>query len=172
MTDETPLEPRHFEAALRLVPGAAAPVAAGATSGAGAAPDPAAGAAARFAAAAGGSAAGSAAGGTNGRTSGSTNGGTSGSANGSTSGSASGSTSGSTSGSANGSVASTSLPPPQGGAVRPLPERVAELEQQALAEALAATRGNRVAAARLLGISRAAFYDKLARWPEIDKRLR
>jgi transcriptional regulator with PAS, ATPase and Fis domain len=51
--------------------------------------------------------------------------------------------------------------------LRPLPELVAELEQRAMAAALGATRGNRVAAARLLGISRAAFYDKLARWPEL-----
>jgi transcriptional regulator with PAS, ATPase and Fis domain len=54
--------------------------------------------------------------------------------------------------------------------VRPLPDRVAELEFAAMAEALAATGGNRLAAARLLGISRAAFYDKLARWPQLGQR--
>ena len=36
-----------------------------------------------------------------------------------------------------------------------------------MAAALQATRGNRMAAARLLRISRAAFYDKLARYPEL-----
>ena len=52
-------------------------------------------------------------------------------------------------------------------ALRPLPEQVAELERRAMAAALQATRGNRMAAARLLRISRAAFYDKLARYPEL-----
>jgi len=50
---------------------------------------------------------------------------------------------------------------------RPLPEQVAELERSAMAAALLATGGNRMAAARLLKISRAAFYDKLARYPEL-----
>ena len=36
-----------------------------------------------------------------------------------------------------------------------------------MAAALQATGGNRMAAARLLKISRAAFYDKLARYPEL-----
>ena len=45
---------------------------------------------------------------------------------------------------------------------RPLPEQIAELEQRAIAAALARTGGNRAAAARLLGISRASLYDKLA----------
>jgi DNA-binding NtrC family response regulator len=53
-------------------------------------------------------------------------------------------------------------PPP-----RPLPEQVAEVERAAIAAALRATAGNRMAAARLLKISRAAFYDKLARYPEL-----
>ncbi|MBI5721715.1 MAG: sigma 54-interacting transcriptional regulator [Burkholderiales bacterium] len=53
---------------------------------------------------------------------------------------------------------------------RGLPERVAELERAAIAAALAATGGNRLAAARRLGISRAAFYDRLARWPELAQR--
>jgi len=52
-------------------------------------------------------------------------------------------------------------------AVRPLPEQVAELERQAIARALQATGGNRLAAARLLRMSRAAFYDRLARYPEL-----
>ena len=51
--------------------------------------------------------------------------------------------------------------------LRPLPEQVAELERRAMAAALQATGGNRMAAARLLKISRAAFYDKLARYPEL-----
>ncbi len=46
--------------------------------------------------------------------------------------------------------------------LRPLPEQIAELERRAIALALARTGGNRTAAARLLGISRASFYDKLA----------
>jgi transcriptional regulator with PAS, ATPase and Fis domain len=50
---------------------------------------------------------------------------------------------------------------------RPLPEQVAELERSAMAAALRSTRGNRMAAARLLKISRAAFYDKLLRYPEL-----
>ncbi len=45
--------------------------------------------------------------------------------------------------------------------LRPLPEQIAELEQRAIAQALSRTGGNRAAAARLLGISRASFYDKL-----------
>jgi transcriptional regulator with PAS, ATPase and Fis domain len=44
---------------------------------------------------------------------------------------------------------------------RPLPEQIAELERRAIAAALARTGGNRTAAARLLGISRASLYDKL-----------
>jgi transcriptional regulator with PAS, ATPase and Fis domain len=50
---------------------------------------------------------------------------------------------------------------------RPLPERVAELEKDAIAKALAATGGNRVAAAKLLKISRATLYEKLARYPDL-----
>ena len=53
------------------------------------------------------------------------------------------------------------------GALRPLHEQVGELERRAIAAALQWTRGNRVAAARLLQISRAALYDKLARYPEL-----
>jgi transcriptional regulator with PAS, ATPase and Fis domain len=51
--------------------------------------------------------------------------------------------------------------------LRPLPEQVAELERAAIAAALRATGGNRVATARLLGISRAALYERLARWSEL-----
>ena len=48
------------------------------------------------------------------------------------------------------------------GLLRPLSEQVAELERRAMRAALAQTGGNRAAAARLLGMSRASFYDKLA----------
>ena len=43
-----------------------------------------------------------------------------------------------------------------------LPAAIAALEVQAIAEALAATGGNKLAAARRLGISRATLYEKLA----------
>ena len=45
--------------------------------------------------------------------------------------------------------------------LRPLPLQVAELESRAIAAALQASAGNRVAAARLLGISRAKLYQRL-----------
>ena len=57
---------------------------------------------------------------------------------------------------------------PKGGALRPLAEQVADIEQRAIAEALAATQGNKVAAARLLGISRAKLYERLAVMPEFQ----
>ena len=46
-------------------------------------------------------------------------------------------------------------------ALRPLAQQVAELERQAIAAALTAACGNKVAAARLLGISRATLYERL-----------
>jgi transcriptional regulator with PAS, ATPase and Fis domain len=46
--------------------------------------------------------------------------------------------------------------------LRPLPVQIADLEQRAIAAALARTGGNRVAAAKLLGISRASLYDRLS----------
>ncbi len=52
--------------------------------------------------------------------------------------------------------------------LRPLAEQVAEVERRAIAAALRATQGNRVAAARLLGMSRAALYDRLGRYPELE----
>ena len=55
-------------------------------------------------------------------------------------------------------------PPPR---LRPLGEQVAELEREAIRTALMATGGNRVATARLLRMSRAALYERLARWPEL-----
>ena len=48
------------------------------------------------------------------------------------------------------------------GLVRPLAEQVAELERQAIAAAMSAVRGNKVAAAKMLGISRATLYERLA----------
>jgi transcriptional regulator with PAS, ATPase and Fis domain len=50
---------------------------------------------------------------------------------------------------------------PAGHALRPLAEQVAELERQAIQAALAATGGNKLAAARMLGISRAKLYERL-----------
>jgi transcriptional regulator with PAS, ATPase and Fis domain len=44
---------------------------------------------------------------------------------------------------------------------RRLPQLVADLERRAIESALAATRGNKVSAARMLGISRATLYEKL-----------
>ena len=54
-------------------------------------------------------------------------------------------------------------------ALRPLAEQLAQVEQAALAAALRASAGNRVAAARLLGVSRAWLYERLARWPELER---
>ncbi len=60
------------------------------------------------------------------------------------------------------------LPPSTGGeataahAIKPLPQAIAELESQAIRQAMAATGGNKLAASRLLGISRATLYEKLA----------
>jgi DNA-binding NtrC family response regulator len=48
-----------------------------------------------------------------------------------------------------------------------LPERVAAVERAAIREALRATGGNRVQAARRLGIARATLYQKLAEFPEL-----
>ena len=52
---------------------------------------------------------------------------------------------------------------PAGGSdlLRPLAEQVAELEHRAINAALAATGGNKLATARLLGISRATLYGRL-----------
>lgn len=50
---------------------------------------------------------------------------------------------------------------PAAGSVRPLAEQVAELERQAIASAMIAARGNKAAAAKMLGISRATLYGRL-----------
>jgi transcriptional regulator with PAS, ATPase and Fis domain len=47
-------------------------------------------------------------------------------------------------------------------AITPLPQAIAELEARTIEAALAATGGNKLAASRLLGISRATLYEKLA----------
>ncbi len=52
------------------------------------------------------------------------------------------------------------VPVPAG--IVPLPQAIAELEARSIREALAATGGNKLAASRLLGISRATLYEKLA----------
>jgi transcriptional regulator with PAS, ATPase and Fis domain len=66
-------------------------------------------------------------------------------------------------------AADAALPPapPRGSALpeaplRPLPQAVAELEARAIEQALRETGGNKLASARLLGISRATLYQKLA----------
>ena len=57
-------------------------------------------------------------------------------------------------------------PPDASALLRPLAEQVAELEQRAIAAAMQTTGGNKLAAARLLGISRATLYERLdARQP-------
>ncbi|MBC7994079.1 MAG: sigma 54-interacting transcriptional regulator, partial [Rhizobacter sp.] len=48
------------------------------------------------------------------------------------------------------------------GSIKPLPQAIAELEARAIREAMVATGGNKLAASRLLGISRATLYEKLA----------
>ena len=50
---------------------------------------------------------------------------------------------------------------PQVQLLRPLGQQVVELERRAIAAALQATDGNKLAAARLLGISRATLYGRL-----------
>ncbi|MDH5540644.1 MAG: sigma 54-interacting transcriptional regulator [Rhizobacter sp.] len=50
---------------------------------------------------------------------------------------------------------------------KPLPRAVAELEARSIRDALRSTHGNKLAASRLLGISRATLYEKLALYPEI-----
>jgi len=45
--------------------------------------------------------------------------------------------------------------------LRPLAQQVAELERRAIAAAMAATGGNKLASSRLLGISRATLYERL-----------
>jgi transcriptional regulator with PAS, ATPase and Fis domain len=51
---------------------------------------------------------------------------------------------------------------------RPLAEQVAQIERQAIRAALEHTGGNKLAAAKLLGISRATLYERLEQLPEIQ----
>jgi len=61
--------------------------------------------------------------------------------------------------SASASAPTASAPAPDA-ALRPLADQIAELEQRAIAAAMAATDGNKAAAAKLLGIARATLYAK------------
>jgi transcriptional regulator with PAS, ATPase and Fis domain len=64
------------------------------------------------------------------------------------------------------------LPPaaePAAEVIRPLADQVADTERAAIAAALRAQGGNRVRAAKQLGMSRAALYDRLSRWPELGR---
>jgi transcriptional regulator with PAS, ATPase and Fis domain len=65
-------------------------------------------------------------------------------------------------------AAPPTLPTPPKDLLQPLPDQVAALERAAIAAALRATGGNRLAAAKMLRMSRAALYDRLARYPELD----
>jgi transcriptional regulator with PAS, ATPase and Fis domain len=66
--------------------------------------------------------------------------------------------------------AMAAAPAAAAGAPRPLPEQVAQLEHEAIRAALQATQGNRVATAKLLRISRATLYEKLALYPDLRQR--
>ena len=55
--------------------------------------------------------------------------------------------------------------------LRPLSEQVAEVERQAIEAAMAHTRGNKFAAAKLLGISRAKLYERLEGLPEYQSHV-
>jgi transcriptional regulator with PAS, ATPase and Fis domain len=62
-------------------------------------------------------------------------------------------------------AASAAAVPPvtvPGDRLRPLAEQVADVERAAIEAAMAATGGNKVAAARMLGISRAKLYERLS----------
>jgi transcriptional regulator with PAS, ATPase and Fis domain len=56
--------------------------------------------------------------------------------------------------------------PSDEGVLQSLPQAVAAMEATAIREALLSTGGNKLAAARLLGISRATLYEKLALHPD------
>jgi transcriptional regulator with PAS, ATPase and Fis domain len=58
-------------------------------------------------------------------------------------------------------VTSAPAAKPANDPLRPLAEQVAELERYAIQAALAATGGNKLAAAKMLGISRAKLYERL-----------
>ncbi|OYU92877.1 MAG: sigma-54-dependent Fis family transcriptional regulator [Burkholderiales bacterium PBB5] len=56
---------------------------------------------------------------------------------------------------------------PPTAAIQPLAQAIAEVEARAIRQALAATGGNKLAAARLLGIARATLYERLAAQPDL-----
>ena len=58
-------------------------------------------------------------------------------------------------------AAPAAAPHARAGSLRPLPQLIAELERSSIQSALVATGGNKVSAAKLLGISRATLYEKL-----------
>ena len=60
-------------------------------------------------------------------------------------------------------TAAADLPSPLDGKalLRPLSQQVAEVERRAIAAAMAATQGNKLATSRMLGISRATLYERL-----------
>jgi len=66
-------------------------------------------------------------------------------------------------------IAPATTVPPDTPSFVPLPQAIAELEAKAIRDALAATGGNKLAASRLLGISRATLYEKLAALPPTAK---
>jgi len=63
-------------------------------------------------------------------------------------------------------VAAEATAPPTA-TIQPLAQAIAELEARAIRQALAATGGNKLAAARLLGIARATLYERLAAQPDL-----
>jgi transcriptional regulator with PAS, ATPase and Fis domain len=62
-------------------------------------------------------------------------------------------------------AAAPAMPQRRATDLRPLAEQVAEVERQAIEAAMAHTRGNKFAAAKLLGISRAKLYERLEGLP-------
>ena len=61
----------------------------------------------------------------------------------------------------------SALPAQEPDGLRPLAEQVAEVEQRAIAAVLKATRGNKLAAAKILKISRATLYTKLEEFDQL-----
>jgi transcriptional regulator with PAS, ATPase and Fis domain len=55
-----------------------------------------------------------------------------------------------------------------GSVIRPLSDQVAELEYRAIADAMKLVKGNKVAAAKILGISRAMLYERLEKMTEFN----
>ncbi len=66
----------------------------------------------------------------------------------------------------------TPTPTPTPMPMQTLPQAIAELEQRAIRQALALTGGNKLAAARMLGIARATLYEKLAAFGPVDASAR